>query len=197
MAEWFVDHMGYNGDGDELQWNFLFCELATLFNVMVTHPKYGELGYNFPGFPTPHGDLRKIGIFPNIKILQQRGLLVRRGEHGCGFGERLARYNPTLLDFNVHRIALPELVVMRPNTPKVEEGEISNPFVLHQVDDSSGDIAMVTIEKEMSRFNTKSNLIETTPTSPILTPKIISAQTIYIDDDNDVGISREDWEMAG
>ncbi|KAJ7211855.1 hypothetical protein C8J57DRAFT_1604747 [Mycena rebaudengoi] len=49
----------------------------------------------------------------------------------------------------------------------------------------------------VSRFDAKSNLIETTPTSRILTPKIISAQTIYIDDDNDVGISREDWEMAG
>ncbi|KAJ7244249.1 hypothetical protein C8J57DRAFT_1525102 [Mycena rebaudengoi] len=53
------------------------------------------------------------------------------------------------------------------------------------------------LHKVLSRFDAKSNLIETTPTSPILTPKIISAQTIYIDDDNDVGISREDWEMAG
>ncbi|KAJ7250559.1 hypothetical protein C8J57DRAFT_1667096 [Mycena rebaudengoi] len=53
------------------------------------------------------------------------------------------------------------------------------------------------LSHQLSRFDAKSNLIETTPTSPILTPKIISAQTIYIDDDNDVGISREDWEMAG
>ncbi|KAJ7281725.1 hypothetical protein C8J57DRAFT_1219557 [Mycena rebaudengoi] len=143
MAEWFVDRVGYDGDGDELQQNFLFRELATLFDVMVTHPKYGELGYDFPGFPTPRGDLRKIGISPEIKILQQRGLLVRRGERRCGFGERLARYNPTPSDFDVHRIALPELVATRPNTPEVEEGEISNPFVPHQVDDSSGDVAMV------------------------------------------------------
>jgi hypothetical protein len=143
MAEWFVDRVGYDGDGDELQQNFLFRELATLFDVMVTHPKYGELGYDFPGFPTPRGDLRKIGISPEIKILQQRGLLVRRGERRCGFGERLARYNPTLSDFDVHRIALPELVATRPNTPEVEEGEISNPFVPHQVDDSSRDVAMV------------------------------------------------------
>ncbi|KAJ7280135.1 hypothetical protein C8J57DRAFT_1567303 [Mycena rebaudengoi] len=53
------------------------------------------------------------------------------------------------------------------------------------------------LNMDVSRFDAKSNLIETTPTSPILTPKIISAQTIYIDDDNDIGISREDWEMAG
>ncbi|KAJ7236990.1 hypothetical protein C8J57DRAFT_1247488 [Mycena rebaudengoi] len=155
MAEWFVDRVGYDGHGDELQRIFLFRELATLFDVMVTHPKYGESGYNFPGFPTPCGDLRKIGISPDIKILQQRGLLVRRGERRCGFGERLARYNPTLSDFDVHRIALPELVATRPNTPEVEEGEITNPFVPHQVDDSSGDVAMVVsgnfqmIEKEI------------------------------------------------
>ncbi|KAJ7216214.1 hypothetical protein C8J57DRAFT_1255308 [Mycena rebaudengoi] len=80
IAEWFVDRVGYDGDGDELQQNFLFHELATLFDVMVTHPKYGELGYNFPGFPTPRGDLRKIGISPNIKTLQQQGLL--RGWRG-------------------------------------------------------------------------------------------------------------------
>ncbi|KAJ7232127.1 hypothetical protein C8J57DRAFT_1250779 [Mycena rebaudengoi] len=155
MAEWFVDRVGYDSDGDELQRNFLFRELATLFDVMVTHPKYGEVGYNFPGFPTPRGDLRKIGISPDIKILQQRGLLVGRGERCRGFGERLARYNPTLSDFDVHRIALPELIATHPNTPEVEEGEISNPFVPHQVDDSSGDIAMVVsgnfqmIEKEI------------------------------------------------
>jgi hypothetical protein len=36
------------------------------------------------------------------------------------------------------------------------------------------------------------NLIET---MPILTPKILAP--IYLNDDNDVMISREDWEMAG
>ncbi|KAJ7278662.1 hypothetical protein C8J57DRAFT_1221507 [Mycena rebaudengoi] len=143
MAEFFVDRVGYDGDGDTLCRGFLFRELSTLFDVMVTHPKYGESGYNFPGFPTPRGDLQKIGFSPDIKTLQRRGLFVWRGELRRGFGQKLARYNPTLSDFDIHRVALPELVATRPNTPETEEGEISGPSVLNQVDDSSGDVAMV------------------------------------------------------
>ncbi|KAJ7224813.1 hypothetical protein C8J57DRAFT_1253224 [Mycena rebaudengoi] len=143
MAEFFVDRVGYDGDGDTPRRSFLFRELSTLFDIMVTHPKYGELGYNFPGFPAPRSDLQKIGFSPDIKTLQRRGLFVWRGESRRGFGQKLARYNPILSDFDIHRIALPELVTTRPNTPEIEEGEISNPSVLNQVDDSSGDVAMV------------------------------------------------------
>ncbi|KAJ7264723.1 hypothetical protein C8J57DRAFT_1230493 [Mycena rebaudengoi] len=84
MAEFFMDRVGYDGDGDTLRRSFLFRELSTLFDIMVTHPKYGELG-----------------------------------------------------------IALPELVATRPNTPEIEEGEISGPSLVNQVDDSSGDVAMI------------------------------------------------------
>ncbi|KAJ7198427.1 hypothetical protein C8J57DRAFT_1262387 [Mycena rebaudengoi] len=125
LAEFFVDRVGFEGDGDVLRRNFLFRELSTLFDVMVTHPKYCELRCDFPGFPIPRGDLRRVGHSPDIKKKQQQGLLVQRGEIRRGFGERLMRYNPQLSDFYVHRIALPELVVTRPNTPEMEDGEIS------------------------------------------------------------------------
>ncbi|KAJ7236965.1 hypothetical protein C8J57DRAFT_1529759 [Mycena rebaudengoi] len=105
LAEFFVDRVGFEGDGDVLRRNFLFRELLTLFDVMVTHPKYCELGCNFPGFPTPRGNLRRVGHSPDIKKKQQQGLL--------------------LSDFYVHRIALPELVATRSNTPETEDGEIS------------------------------------------------------------------------
>ncbi|KAJ7291868.1 hypothetical protein C8J57DRAFT_1492334 [Mycena rebaudengoi] len=153
MAEFFVDRVRYDGDGDTLRRSFLFRELSTLFDIMVTHPKYGELGYDFPGFPAPRGDLRKIGFSPDIKMLQQRGLFVWRGELHRGFGQKLARYNPTLLDFDIHRIALPELVATRPNTPEIEEGEISGPSLVNQVDDLSGDVVMVVNEKDVENVD--------------------------------------------
>jgi hypothetical protein len=89
-----------------------------------------SLGVISRGFPTPRGDLRRIGHSPDIKKKQQWGLLVRRGETQRGFGERLMCYNPQLSDFYVHQIALPELVATRLNTPETEDGEISGNDVL-------------------------------------------------------------------
>ncbi|KAJ7250220.1 hypothetical protein C8J57DRAFT_1239210 [Mycena rebaudengoi] len=88
LAEFFVDRVGFEGDGDVLQQNFLFRKLSTLFDVMVMHPKYWS----------PRAERRDTtGIW-------------RKAE---------------LSDFYVHRIALPELVATRSNTPETEDGEIS------------------------------------------------------------------------
>ncbi|KAJ7265324.1 hypothetical protein C8J57DRAFT_1230322 [Mycena rebaudengoi] len=142
LAKFFVDRVGFEGDGDVLRRNFLFRELSTFFDVMVTHPKYCELGYDFPGFPAPCGDLRRFGHSPDIKKRQQQGLLVRRGEMRQGFGKRLMCYNPQLSDFYVHRIVLPELVATRSNTPETEDGEISRNDALPSLADVPQDTLM-------------------------------------------------------
>ncbi|KAJ7280435.1 hypothetical protein C8J57DRAFT_1220903 [Mycena rebaudengoi] len=143
LAEFFVDRVGLEGDGDVLRRNFLFRELSTLFDVMVTHPKYCELGCRLPGFPNSAWRTSgELDILLTSKKKQQQGLLVRRGEIRRGFGERLMHYNPQLSDFYVHRIALPELVATRSNTPETEDGEISGNDALPSLANVTEDMLM-------------------------------------------------------
>ncbi|KAJ6553764.1 hypothetical protein DFH09DRAFT_1085520 [Mycena vulgaris] len=138
LAEGFVDSFGFEGDEDEGARAKIFANIELLYSCMLLHPQYADRATDFAGFQLARHTMDLFGVSPWIKPVQlSRVLPGTRGEKH-NFGDKLARYNPTLTPNECYVLALVEddLVTTRPNTP--ECGDLST-----ITEEGEGDLSMV------------------------------------------------------
>ncbi|KAJ6521377.1 hypothetical protein DFH09DRAFT_1097824 [Mycena vulgaris] len=154
LAEGFVDSFGFEGDEDEAARTKIFTNIELLYSCMLLHLQYADCGTDFPGFLLARHTMALFGVSPWIKPAQLSRVLPGTQSEKHNFGDKLARYNPSLAPNKHYVLALVEddLVVTRPNT--LECGDLST-----ITEEGEGDLSMVMELVEKARMESVINAI--------------------------------------